>query len=502
MKGGILVAHEVQFVRGTFYKAGGGMTHLKHALRDKFDSQRIPDPDIRISKYDGSLTETTKAELYDFYNYNLKHRQRKNANVYFEYMVSDYDPEKTLDIARYLHEKFEGRPVFAVEHRDEGHYHTHFFIFSKDPAHLKSPNLKKQDLHMLRVNVGKITGQKVKEKGTGLQKHVGLSSDPERTKELVAMQQQEAERMKQIQEQIKPILSVYGAIEIYSLNIEKGVRFRLYNGSGRTVFDDVEQIPLKLLRLDDKPGENVVFVPVPFEKEGKKYVRGIFLDDVPRELVEEQPEALPDRTVIVETSPGKYQAHIPLPQPFDTETADQLQRLLVDYYQADPGAKWLLHPRRMPGLKNKKYLEKPVAKVVKVVKSDVTINRLLAEVEINTKQHRQMQDKRWTLIEKKSPKVARQIEEILETEGDSVWQRFYEESGGDRSSADMKYVLRLLRKGYDPQAVAYALLEISPDLQIRKPKHVLDYVERTIAKALSILQPVSQEKEQNHNPEK
>ena len=489
------MAHEVQFVRGTFYKAGGGMTHLKHALRDKFDSQRIPDPDIRISKYDGSLTETTKAELYDFYNYNLKHRQRKNANVYFEYMVSDYDPEKTLDIARYLHEKFEGRPVFAVEHRDEGHYHAHFFIFSKDPAHLKSPNLKKQDLHMLRVNVGKITGQKVKEKGTGLQKHVGLSSDPERTKELVAMQQQEAERMKQIQEQIKPMFSVYGAIEIYSLNIEKGVRFRLYNQAGRIVFDDVDQLPMKkLLQLDDKPGESVVFVPVPFEKEGKKYVRGIFLDDVPRELVEEQPEALPDGTVIVQTSPGKYQAHIPLPQPFDTETADQLQRLLVDYYQADPGAKWLLHPRRLPGLKNKKYQERPIAKVVKVVKSDVTINRLLAEVEINTKQHRQMQDKRWVLIKKKSPKVARQIEEILETEGDSVWQRFYEESGGDRSRADMKYVLRLLRKGYDPQAVAYALLEISPDLQIRKPKHVLDYVERTIAKALSILQPVSQEK--------
>ena len=142
-------------------------------------------------------------------------------------------------------------------------------------------------------------------------------------------------------------------------------------------------------------------------------MRGIFLDDVPRELVEEQPEALPDRTVIVETSPGKYQAHIPLPQPFDTETADQLQRLLVDYYQADPGAKWLLHPRRMPGLKNKKYLEKPVAKVVKTIHSDVSINRLLAEIEINTKQHMQMQNQRWTLIEKKSPKIAQQIEEVL-----------------------------------------------------------------------------------------
>jgi len=499
------VAHEVQFVRGTFYKAGGGMTHLKHALREKYDQNRIPVPDIRLWKWEnGSFVEASKQELHELYTYNMEHRQRKNANVYFEYMVSGHDPEKTAEVAKYLSENvFDNRTVFAVEHRDEGHYHTHFFIFSKDPAHLKSPNLKKQDLHMLRVNVGKITGQKVKEKGTGLQKHVGLSSDPERTKELVAMQQQEAERMKQIQEQIKPILSVYGAIEIYSLNIEKGVRFRLYNGSGRTVFDDVEQIPvIKLMQLDDKPGENVVFVPVPFEKEGKKYVRGIFLDDVPEELVEEQPEALPNGTVIVQTSKNKYQAHIPLPKLFDVDTADQLQRLLVDYYQADPGAKWLLHPRRMPGLKNKKYLEKPVAKVVKVVKSDATVDKLIAEIGENRDINFQLQEKRWVLIEKKSPKVARQIEEILEVEGESTWQRFFEESGGDRSSADMKYVLRLLRKGYDPQAVAYALLEISPDLQIRKPKHVLDYVERTIAKALSILQPVSQEKEQNHNPEK
>ena len=138
-----------------------------------------------------------------------------------------------------------------------------------------------------------------------------------------------------------------------------------------------------------------------------------------------------------------------------------------------------------------KYLEKPVAKVVKTIHSDVSINRLLAEIEINTKQHMQMQNQRWTLIEKKSPKIAQQIEEVLELEGESTWQRFFEESGGDRSSADMKYVLRLLRKGYDPQAVAYALMEISPDLIIRKPKHVEDYVERTITKALSILQPVS-----------
>jgi len=44
----------------------------------------------------------------------------------------------------------------------------------------------------------------------------------------------------------------------------------------------------------------------------------------------------------------------------------------------------------------------------------------------------------------------------------------------------MKFVLRLLRKGFSPEAVALALMEVSPDLEIRKPKHVTDYIQRTI----------------------
>jgi len=494
------LAYSTLVTHGKTYGVNGAKTHLKHVLRDRYDPERIPEPNIAVYKYEhGKFEPAKKEEVYALYDFNLSKKQRKNAVIYEDYWVSGYDPEKTEQIAAFFSEQLEGRPVFAVEHRDEGHYHTHFILFWKDPTHLKSPNLSKGVLHQWRVEIGRITGQKVKEKGTGTQKKVGLVADPKEQENRLLEEKRRQAHAEEILKQIKPMIDIYGAITIYSLNTEKGMRFQLHNGSGRTVFDNVEQIPvLKLMQLDDKPGENVVFIPETFPKDGKEYVKGLFLDDVPEEALDH----LPNGTVIVQTSKNKYQAHIPLPEPMWKETADQLQRLLVDYYEADPGAKWLLHPRRLPGLKNKKYQERPIAKVVKVVKSDVTINRLLAEVEINTKQHRQMQDKRWTLIEKKSPKVARQIEEILETEGDSVWQRFYEESGGDRSSADMKYALRLLRKGYDPQAVAYALLEISPDLQIRKPKHVLDYVERTIAKALSILQPVSQEKEQNHNPEK
>jgi len=491
------MAHEIQFARGTFYKAGGGKTHLQHALRDRFDKNRIPEPNIRLQVFrNGQLQDADKQELYQAYDYNLNHRQRKNANVYFEYMVSGYDPSKTQEIAEYLHQKFEGRPVYVIEHYDEANYHTHFLIFSKDLEHQKSPDLKKKDLHELRWTVGKITGQKVKERGTGLQKHVGPSSDPERTKNLLQIQVKEAVEMLKIQNQIRPILQVYGGIEIFSLNNEKGMRFQLYNQSGRTVFTDIDQLPMKkLMQLDQKEGENLIFVPETIEKDGKQYIRGLFLDDVPEETFDH----LPNGTVLVQTSPNKYQAHIPLQGMLDVETADQIQRLLVDYYEADPGAKYLLHPRRLPGTRNKKYKDLPTAKIVKTVQNDITLEQVLSEIGKNRDTNQQLREQTWQFVEKKDPQTAKELAEILETEGYPMWERFFEECQ-DRSSADMKYVLRLLRKGFSPEAVALALMEVSPDLEIRKPKHVTDYIQRTINKALMIIQP-NQTQQTRINPD-
>jgi len=360
------LAYSTLVTHGKTYGVNGAKTHLKHVLRDRYDPERIPEPNIAVYKYEhGKFEPAKKEEVYALYDFNLSKKQRKNAVIYEDYWVSGYDPEKTEQIAAFFSEQLEGRPVFAVEHRDEGHYHTHFILFWKDPTHLKSPNLSKGVLHQWRVEIGRITGQKVKEKGTGTQKKVGLVADPKEQENRLLEEKRRQAHAEEILKQIKPMIDIYGAITIYSLNTEKGMRFQLHNGSGRTVFDNVEQIPvLKLMQLDDKPGENVVFIPETFPKDGKEYVKGLFLDDVPEEALDH----LPNGTVIVQTSKNKYQAHIPLPEPMWKETADQLQRLLVDYYEADPGAKWLLHPRRLPGLKNKKYQERPIAKVVKVVK--------------------------------------------------------------------------------------------------------------------------------------
>jgi len=116
----------------------------KTYFEDRYDPERIPNPNIQVHVYDGEMQEAKKEDLYGLYDYNLNHRQRKNANLYFEYMVSDYDPSKTQEIAEYLHQKLEGRPVFIVEHMDEAHYHTHFLVFEKDEQHPRSMNLKRQ----------------------------------------------------------------------------------------------------------------------------------------------------------------------------------------------------------------------------------------------------------------------------------------------------------------------------------------------------------------------
>ena len=480
------MAKEIQFMRAGQYKAGG-ITHLKHVLREKYDQNRIPEPDIRLSKWEnGSFVEASKQELHELYEYNMQHRQRKNANVFWEYMLSGYDSEKTAEVAKYLCNFFDNRTVFAIEHRDEGHYHTHFIVFCKDFAHEKSPNIPKGKLHRIRWDLGKITGQKVKERGTGLQKHVGPSSDVSYQAAALMKEDEIARRYRNIQAQIQPVLEMYGAVRIFALNREKGLRFEVWNGSGRKVFTDVDQLPMrKLDQISQKEGEELYFQPVPVPVNGKLCVKAIFLDDVP------QPEALPDGTVIVQTSPGKYQAHIPLPQPMPIEEAGKIQRALVYYFGSDAASKDILHLRRLTGFPNKKYLQQPIVALLDIVRSDISVNDILQKVKIEEEQYKKHVEFEFRQVK---PWVYKEAQEILANEGKKLWDSFFD---GDESAADFSFCLSLIRRGYNPQSVALALMQVSPDLGVRKKKHVEDYIQRTVERAWNAVKtPQAQQQEQ------
>jgi len=487
-QGGENMKKEVQFVRGTQYKTGG-ISHLKHVLRQKYDINRIPEPDIRLWKFEnGSFVPAQPNELHLLYKYNLEHRRQKNANLFWEYVVSGYEPEKTKDIAEYLYGVFGQRTVFAVEHRDEGHFHTHFLVFMKDAAHDKSISFQRGQLHQIRWDLGRITQQKVKERGTGLQKHVGPSSDVSYQAAALMKQDEIATKHRNIQAQIQPLLEMYGAVRIYALNREKGIRFEVWNGSGRKVFTDVDQLPMrKLDQISQKEGEEIYFQPAPIPVNGKLCIKAVFLDDVPEEALDH----LPSGTVIVQTSPGKYQAHIPLPQPMPIEEAGKIQRALVYYFGSDVASKDLLHLRRLPGFPNKKYSKHPLVIVANVVRSDISVNDILQKVKIEEEQYKKHVEFEFRQVK---PWVYKEAQEILANEGKKLWDSFFD---GDESAADFSFCLSLIRRGYNPQSVALALMQVSPDLGVRKKKHVDDYIQRTVERAWNAVKtPQAQQQEQ------
>ena len=70
--------NEIAFTTEKFFSVNGGLAHLKHVLRDRYDPERIPEPKIEIQKFqNGSLNPVTKEEIYQAYEYNLEHKKRK-----------------------------------------------------------------------------------------------------------------------------------------------------------------------------------------------------------------------------------------------------------------------------------------------------------------------------------------------------------------------------------------------------------------------------------------
>ena len=475
------MANPEAFTTEKFFGVNGGKTHLLHALRDKFDRERIPEPNILLQKYENEeLVETTKEELYQAYQYNLKNKQRKNSNLYFEEMVSDYDLNKTQEIAAYLSEQFEGRPVYVIQHFDESHPHTHFIVFYKDLEHNKAPRIPQKKLWEIRNDIPKITGQHRTMAGAGKQKHVGLQKDPETQEKLLEQERKKAEELQGILNQIEAILKLYGSIKIFALNRNKGIRFTVRNALKQEVFTSIDQIPIKkLVQIAEKEGEELYFQPTQEET-----IKAVFLDDLPP--TKENLLSLPKNSLVVQTSASKIQVHIPLPEPLPIDKADQLQKAMVNFYNADPGSKDLYHFRRLPGFPNKKYVEKPQVKVLGYVGAK-DWNTLIDEVNKNQERIEKEQEERWKQIQQKEPTKAPDI--ALEQEyGSKIWHDRLLKAEGDESRADLSYAMYLLRKGFSEEAVKYLLAEVSENLEFRKAGHVQDYLNRTVEKAKQFLQ--------------
>lgn len=195
----------------------------------------------------------------------------------------------------------------------------------------------------------------------------------------------------------------------------------------------------------------------------------LFLDD-PVRL-----EGLPLGTMVVQTSQKKHQCHIPyVGQPAQLPLRTRFQKHLRSIYDADKGAVSANHPRRLPEFVNQKYPDKPLVKILYTVEKGRPLFDA-ALIEAVRKQETERIRRPPRLFSSSRSKALKK-----------QWSDFYD--GSDKSVADMKYTLYLLRKGVDEAEIRERLIHESLDIKHRKKGHLDDYLDRTIRVAKSYIQ--------------
>ena len=246
-------------------------------------------------------------------------------------------------------------------------------------------------------------------------------------------------------------------LEIYQiLSLYKSIQLCLINEKGRillnfaTCLDDIDFKKLTRRNLDN----GIYFVP-PAE------CNVLFLDDLVAI------DVIPYRSIIVQTSSKKFQAHIFIDKIMSAEQRTKLQRILVRRFNADVGATSGMQPRRLPEFTNQKYPERPLIKIAK----NTIANSNVSVLDISR-------------IRIEEPKVSQPtyLPKPNYSKKSKSWNDFFL---GDASSADMRYALYLGRQGWTDEAIKAQLLAESNNLSRRKSGHIEDYLNRTILKARS-----------------
>jgi hypothetical protein len=258
-------------------------------------------------------------------------------------------------------------------------------------------------------------------------------------------------------------------INLYKGNTKK-IAIYAISDKGRLKIQELDferggVIRCKRLKELNRKNEGIYFAPE------DDYCNMLFLDD-PTCL-----KGLPRDTMVIETSLNKYQAHIPFTgPPQDKQSRTEFQRQLCHIHKADKGAVYANHLRRLPGFHNQKYADKPLIRIFYITDNSesLTLEKLLVMVE-------KREEERYTTLSNGGilPKLrhAPRPSDVIR----KSWREFYDD--GDKSRADMRYVLYLLRMGVSEEDVRDKLLRESEGIEERKKGYLADYLSRTIRKA-------------------
>jgi hypothetical protein len=275
---------------------------------------------------------------------------------------------------------------------------------------------------------------------------------------------------------------------------------RQINGMGSEVFE------IGLFKPAAEPGEPVMLPrtwdpdtlirSIPWLRHQNRDSRNIYIrpggehnlslvDDLTRQSVTDMKRAGFDPAVVVETSPGNYQAWVKHPEALPKEISTAAAQALATNFGGDPGAADWRHFGRLGGFTNRKDRHRdgatglfPFVRLIEVTgRSYPEAPRFLDELHRSVERTRR--DRAATTVAPSSgPLPLKTIDEF----------RARSKYTGDQTRVDLAYALYALSKGAAESDVRSAIgnRDLSHKGNERRQE---EYVDRTIRKAASLIQP-------------
>lgn len=240
-------------------------------------------------------------------------------------------------------------------------------------------------------------------------------------------------------------------------------------------------------------GENLYYTPL---SEGKHH---ILIDDMNRGKLERFIQDGYQPAVVLESSPGNYQAIITIPKlgtPHDRDVGNRLAEQLNREY-GDPKLSGGIHPHRAPGYENRKprYLREdgsyPDVRLLKAERRecDLTLQR---SQQINAEYQRQAQEKAERQAREPQPALAIPATAVAAVAAVAAYQAHYQDviqrtGGADLSRVDAMIAVRMRVTGHSQADIAGALRQGAPAIrETPEGRHWDDYAQRTARYAFSL----------------
>ena len=488
------------FVQFQKYGGASGSQHMRHNLREK-TRRELRGEIKKFGDWDGVMRHIREIKPL-----------RKSQKVDYLEVVAYPENQAQADAILHYLQTLTHRPVAGVWHFDESKPHVHFIVAWRDEEG-RALRLSKSQLRKMREDISHMVGREATPRGQGRKKIPAYAwfAAPDYFKAIAETEQENIERAR---EGISRVLEVYKAIRIAFLRRGIGVFYYkadVFKRDGKLLArldSNGKVVPLnvrELYYINSRGGDEVVFRPVefyavrdkrdPYTKELKHrtlYVK-VFIDDIPQEMIPKLPRRADydnmsfSNTLLVKTSPGKYQAHFvmayrytPRDEGMDNPKilALGLFRFFNYYYKGDIGSRDPYHLRKVPGFLNTKYDDAPAIKWEVAPSPEFDPEEVYNEYYAWLEVYDDVEKVRSRgTVPKREPAQKRWIDfynDMLEKEGTV-----------DLSRVDMRYAVYLASRGYDETEIAQALIAESMDIEIRKRGHLDDYLKRTVEKAIS-----------------